>query len=30
MVMGDEHVQSYERLFVSLDKDLCFYIVYEL
>ena len=30
MVMGDDHVEPYERLFVSLDEDVCFYIVYEM
>ena len=29
MVMGDDHVETYERLFVSLDEDVCFCIVYE-
>ena len=24
MVMGDNHVKPYKRLFVSLDEDVCF------
>ena len=30
MFMGDDHVEPYERLFISLDEDVCFYILYEL
>ena len=30
MVMDDDHVEPYESLFVTLDEDVCFYIVYEL
>ena len=30
MVMGDEYVEPHQRLFVTLDEDVCFYIVYEL
>ena len=30
MVTGDDHVEAYECLFVSLDEDICFYIVREL
>jgi hypothetical protein len=28
--MIDDHVEPYDCLFVSLDEDVCFYIVYEL
>ena len=30
MVMGDDHVEPYKRLFIALDEDVRFYIVYEL
>ena len=30
MFMGDNHVDPFERLFVTLDEDVRFYIVYEL